>query len=166
MLLQSIPCGHQITLHQLFSNAFAGYAIYLECRKWGLKRWGLREIRGFLRKKGLFPPFSGFPRCSSHPPENCEKRQKKGERGRFRPISRNGGQTPLKPPFVTPPFAAAQFMFTLQNWFRINHVDNFGLNGVLGDSSLSGVVPSCDSAAQCSATPALVAATPPRHQNF
>ena len=36
------------------------------------------------------------------------KRQKKGEKGRFRPISRKGGQTPLKPPFVTPPFAAAQ----------------------------------------------------------
>ena len=36
------------------------------------------------------------------------KRQKKGEKGRFRPISRKGGQTPLKPPFVTPPSAAAQ----------------------------------------------------------
>ena len=36
------------------------------------------------------------------------KRQKKGEKGRFRPISRTGGQTPLKPPFVTPPFAATQ----------------------------------------------------------
>ena len=36
------------------------------------------------------------------------KRQKKGEKGRFWPISRKGGQTPLKPPFVTPPFAASQ----------------------------------------------------------
>ena len=36
-----------------------------------------------------------------------QKRQKKGEKGRFRPVSREGGQTPLKPPFVTPPFAAA-----------------------------------------------------------
>ena len=36
------------------------------------------------------------------------KRQKKGDFGRFRPISKKGGQTPLKPPFVTPPFAAAQ----------------------------------------------------------
>ena len=34
------------------------------------------------------------------------KRQEKGEKGRFWPISRKGGQTPLKPPFVTPPFAA------------------------------------------------------------
>ena len=30
------------------------------------------------------------------------KRQKKGEKGRLRPISRKGGQTPLKPLFVTP----------------------------------------------------------------
>ena len=36
-----------------------------------------------------------------------QTRQKKGGKGRFRPISRKGGQTPLKPPFVTPPFAAA-----------------------------------------------------------
>ena len=40
-----------------------------------------------------------------------QKRQKKGEKGRFRAISRKGGQTPLKPPFVTPPFAAAQKKF-------------------------------------------------------
>ena len=38
------------------------------------------------------------------------KRQKKGDFGRFRPLSGKGGQTPLKPPFVTPPFAAAQKM--------------------------------------------------------
>ena len=36
-----------------------------------------------------------------------QKRQKQGEEGR-NPISRKGGQTPLKPPSVTPPFAAAQ----------------------------------------------------------
>ena len=51
--------------------------------------------------------FSGFSRCSSGPPEKGEKRQKKGEKGRFRPISGKGGQTPLKPPFVTPPFAVS-----------------------------------------------------------
>ena len=40
------------------------------------------------------------------------KRQKKGEKGRKRAkkaaFGRKGGQTPLKPPFVKPPFAAAQ----------------------------------------------------------
>ena len=39
------------------------------------------------------------------------KRQKRGEKGRFRPISWKGGQAPLKPPFVTPPFAAAQLSY-------------------------------------------------------
>ena len=46
----------------------------------------------------------------SGPSGKGRKRQKKGEKGRFRPISRTGGQTPLKPPFVTPPFAALQLM--------------------------------------------------------
>ena len=60
------------------------------------------------------------------------KRQKKGELGRFRPISRTGGQTPLKPPCVTPPFAALQFnsevtgtdsviLSSLQFWIRHNY---------------------------------------------
>ena len=53
-----------------------------------------------------------------------QKRQKKGEKGRFRPISRMGGQTPLKPPFVTPPFAAAQMAGVTQEkaWFRKSRV--------------------------------------------
>ena len=38
------------------------------------------------------------------------KKKKTGKKGQFWPISRKGGQTPLKPPFVTPPFAAAQNM--------------------------------------------------------
>ena len=59
-------------------------------------------------EKGLFPPLSGFSRCCSGLPEKGDKRQKKGEKGRLRPISRTGGQTPLKPPFVTPAFAAFQ----------------------------------------------------------
>ena len=37
--------------------------------------------------------------------------QKKGDFGRFRSMSRKGGQTPLKPPFVTPPFAAARSIY-------------------------------------------------------
>ena len=63
---------------------------------------GVQANLRISEEKGLFPPFSGFSRCSSHPPEKSEKRQKKGEKCRFWPISRQGGQTPLKPPFVTP----------------------------------------------------------------
>ena len=69
---------------------------------------GAEANRRISEERGLFPPFSGFSRCSPGLPEKGRKRQKKGEKGRFRPISRTGGQTPLKPPFVTPPFAAAQ----------------------------------------------------------
>ena len=77
-----------------------GFTYYLECRKWGFKRWGFEEIRGYLRKKGLFPPFSGFSRCSSHRPEKGEKGRKRAKKKKqFRPISGKGGQTPFKPPF-------------------------------------------------------------------
>ena len=56
--------------------------------------WGKRPFSSvFWISQVLFVP-SGKGR----------KRQKKGEKGRFRPISRKGGQTSLKPPFVTPPF--------------------------------------------------------------
>ena len=62
--------------------------------------WGKRPFSSvFWISQVLFAP-SGKGR----------KRQKKGENGRFQPISGKGGQTPLKPPFVTPPFAAAQFI--------------------------------------------------------
>ena len=61
-------------------------------------------------EKGLFPPFSGF----SGALRTLWKRPKKGEKGRFRPISRKGGQTPLKTPFVTPPFAAYVSKFRAQ----------------------------------------------------
>ena len=77
--------------------------VFFRSQKWGFKRGARKQIWGYLRKKAFFLRYPGFLRCSLHPPE-------KGEKGRFRPISRKGGQTPLKPPFVTPPFAAAPQM--------------------------------------------------------
>ena len=70
----------------------------------------------WLRKNAFFLRFLG-------PSGKGRKRQKKGEKGRFRPISGKGGQTPLKPPFVTPPlnFAAAQKM-VWRTWKRIRNV--------------------------------------------
>ena len=85
-------------------------ATFLGCRKWGFKRWGFKEIRGYLRKKAFFLRFLDFPGAL----QALRKRAKKAEKGRFRPISRKGGQTPLKPPFVTPPFAAAQILQKLE----------------------------------------------------
>ena len=85
------------------------FCLFLGCRKWGFKRWGCQEIRGYLRKKAFSSVFWIFQVLFA-PSGKGRKRQKKGEKGRFRPISGKGGQTPLKPPFVTPPFAAAQFL--------------------------------------------------------
>ena len=65
---------------------------------WGAANGGL----GYLRKKALFPPFSGFSMCSSAPPEKGEKGRKRAKKGRFRPISGRGGQTPLKPHLLHP----------------------------------------------------------------
>ena len=70
--------------------------------EWGFKRWGLKQIRGYLRKKGLLPLFSGFS-SAVWALLKWAKKAEKGEKGRFRPISRQGGQTPLKSPFVTSP---------------------------------------------------------------
>ena len=66
----------------------------------GLRDGGLKQIREHLRKKGLFLHFLYFPGVLR------TLRPKKQKKKRL--ISRKGGQTPLKPPFVTPPFAAAQ----------------------------------------------------------
>ena len=80
----------------------------LECRKWGFKRWGFKQIRGHLRKNAFFLRFLDFPGALWA----LRKRAKKAEKGRKRPISadfrgREARHT-LKPPFVTPPFAALQ----------------------------------------------------------
>ena len=61
----------------------------------GLRDGGLKQIRGYLSKEAFFLPFSGFSRCRLSP-------AKKGDFGWFWLISRNGGQTPLKPLLVTP----------------------------------------------------------------
>ena len=55
------------------------------------------------------------------------KRQKKGGKGQFRPISGKGSQTPLKPPFVTPPFAATQLKLfgAQQRLFPRNCLERF-----------------------------------------
>ena len=56
---------------------------YLECRKWGFKRWGFKEIRGYLRKKAFFLRFLDFPGAL----RTVQKRAKTAEKGRKRPIS-------------------------------------------------------------------------------
>ena len=70
----------------------------------GSRHGGFKQIWGYRTKKAFFLRFLDFPGA----PRALRRRAKKPEKGRFRPISGKGGQTPLKPPFVTPPFAAAQ----------------------------------------------------------
>ena len=85
---------------------------YVMCETWGAANGGLRD--GGLRKsediwgKRPFSSVFWIFQVFLAPSGKGRKRQKKNEKGRFRPISGRGGQTPLKPPFVTPPFAAAQ----------------------------------------------------------
>ena len=55
----------------------------LECRKWEFKRWGFKEIRGYLRKKAFFLRFLDFPTALG----TLRKRAKNAEKGRFWPIS-------------------------------------------------------------------------------
>ena len=107
-------------LKSFVPKKFAGP--FLECRKWGFKRWGFKENPRTSEEKGLFPPFFWISQVLLAPSGKGRKMQKKGDFGRFRPISRKSGRTPLKPPFVTPPFAASQlfrdFFQTLQTFSR------------------------------------------------
>ena len=49
----------------------------------GFKRWGFKEIRGYLRKKAFFLRFLDFPGAL----QALRKGAKKAEKGRKRPIS-------------------------------------------------------------------------------
>ena len=93
--------------HHIPCILWIGQNLDLGCRKWGFKRWGLRKSEDIWGKRPFSSVFWIF-QVLIGPSGKGRKRQKKGEKGRFRLISRKGGQTPLKPPFVTPPFAAAQ----------------------------------------------------------
>ena len=87
----------------------------------GLRDGGLRKSEDIWRKRP-FPSVFWISQVLLAPSGKGRKRQKKGDFGRFRPISRKGGQTPLKPPFVTPPFAAAQIsVLELEVWMSSQH---------------------------------------------
>ena len=106
----------------------------LECRKWGFKRWGFKEIRGYLRKKAFFLRFLDFPNVL----HTLRKRAKKGDFCRF---PGRAARHPLSPHLLHPHFAAAQsenymeecfgncflgksqfsyMKLRFRNWFRYN----------------------------------------------
>ena len=73
----------------------------------GLRDGGLRKSEALsCRKKAFFLRFLDFPGALRTLRKRAKPGRKRATGGRFRPISGKGGQTPLKPPFVTPPFAA------------------------------------------------------------
>ena len=69
--------------HQSVSSDPLGRLYRLECRKWGFKRWGFKEIRGNLGKKAFFLRFLDFAGAL----RALRKRVKKAGKGRKRPIS-------------------------------------------------------------------------------
>ena len=70
----------------------------LECRKWGFKRWGFKEIRGQLRKKAFFLRFLDFPGALRT--KKAEKlRAKKVDFGRF---PERAARHPLSPHLLHP----------------------------------------------------------------
>ena len=76
--------------------------IFLESRKWGFKRWGFEEIRGYLRKKADFLHFLDFPgalRTLRKREKKGRKRAKKADFGRF---PGRAARHPLSPHLLHP----------------------------------------------------------------
>ena len=96
-------------LQGIFWGFFFHTTRKLKIKLFEVKKKPEKILRTNLRtseEKGLFPPFSGFPRYSLHP----AKRAKKAENGQKADFQEGRPHNPLrlKPPFVTPPFAAAR----------------------------------------------------------
>ena len=85
-----------------------GFSQCLGCRKCGFKRWGFKEIRGYLRKKAFFLRYPGIFQVLFRRSGKGRKGQKKGKKGRFR--RRFPGRAARHPlnPYLLHPFAAAQ----------------------------------------------------------
>ena len=74
----------------------------LECRKWGFKIWGFKQIQGYLRKKAFFLRFLDFPgavRALRKKGEKGRKRAKKTDFGRF---PGRAARHPLSPHLLHP----------------------------------------------------------------
>ena len=92
---------------------------------WGLRDGGSSKSKRISEEKGRCPAFSGLPSCS---PALCTRAKKAGKR----PISGKGGQTPLKPPFVAPPFAAVQNPGEKQTFWQDILTELPGYHGIPG----------------------------------
>ena len=68
----------------------------------GFKRWGFKEIRGYLRKKAFFLRYLGFPKCSSGPLKKGEKGREKAKKADFGRFPGWEARHPLKPHLLHP----------------------------------------------------------------
>ena len=68
----------------------------------GIRDGGL-NIQRTSEEKCLFPPFSGFPTTSWHPPEKGEKGSKRAKKADFGRCPGREGRHPLSPHFLHPP---------------------------------------------------------------
>ena len=82
----------------------------------GVPQMGVKCPGGLSKSEDIW---GKMPFCSG-------KGQKRQNNGRFGPFSGKGGQTPLKPPFVTPLFAASQFLWTFGHSAERGFPENFG----------------------------------------
>ena len=80
---------------RLFTERISRLASILGCHKWGFKRWGFKEIRGYLRKKAFFLRFLGFPSSL----RTLRKRAKKADFGR---LPGRAARHPLSPHLLHP----------------------------------------------------------------
>ena len=58
---------------------------------------GVQANQRISEEKGLLPPFSGFPRCSSGPPEKGEKGRKQAKKADFSRFPGREARHPLTP---------------------------------------------------------------------
>ena len=77
----------------------------LECRKWGFKRWGFKEIRGYLRKKAFFLRFLDFPGAL----QALRKRAKKAEKADFGRFPGRAARHCLNPHLLHPHLRQPKF---------------------------------------------------------
>ena len=89
-------------------------------------------------EKGLFPPFSGFSRCSSHPPEKGEKGRKRAKKADFGRFPGRAARHPLSPHLLHPHLRQPKKNLRLSSVIRANRFARFAR---IGNSSES-----CESA--------------------
>ena len=93
-----IKLAQPFPVPELRTKTFTDTRIFL---KWGFNRWGFKDFWGYLRKKAFFLCFLDFPGALRTLWKKA-KEAEKGKKGRFRLISRKGGQTRLSPHLLHP----------------------------------------------------------------